>query len=471
MLERFFLHAYKFPLLLIPYLLTFGVSEPVWVFFTSWFSSVLILILSISGLIVPHPPDRHWTQQIFRPVFLTQALFIGFTCISPLFYFADKLGFVFFDWNPENVSSAEGLFYLAECQRLYLLGQIGYTIGLLSFSDYSAKPVWKLQIRNQTVVLLNLGLMLMVVSTGLAFVPGLEQLAKKFLVLGYVSVIFCLGVAINEHNRRMVWFSSLIVIFALGYSLLTGSKEDSIIVMVILGLILFPVFRLKIVIPGLIVIYLWFAIMPVFSVVYRNYGWFGGYGKIDAALMTIEDISAMPKSDYQAKNWAFFTKRFSEVSMFEVFRRNTPEFVDFYGFEIINNSILALIPRFVWPDKPIAEMVAMERVWEAGIVERDTAVSAKTHYFVDSYLSFGATGVFFFLLLLGSLTAYASVFTERLFGGYYWGSAIMFTGLFRILWTGTSFEFVFNAILYSFLLAYGFHFAGRMVGYIVREDT
>jgi len=470
MIERFFLHAYKLPLFLIPWLLTYGFSEPSAIFFVSWLSSVFILFFSMTGIVFPMPPDRHWTQQLFRPVFLTQALFIGFTCITPIFYFADHMGFVFFNWFPERVSAQDDLVYLAECQRLYLLGHIGYAIGLMIFSDYSFRPVWKLNIRNQSLVLMVMGSSLMLFSLGFSQVQGLSQLATKVMVLGYVSMIFCLGVAINEKNRQMIWYSSLIVTFAFGFSFLTGSKEDSIVVLVLLGLILFPVFRMKIALPGLALVYLWFAFIPVFSNTMREYAWYEGYDRFEASAIAIEEISAMTDQEYQDKHWAFFTGRFSEVAMFERFRRNTPEIIGFYGFGILNNSLEALIPRFFWPEKPETEYVAMERVYEAGIVERGSGTSAKTHYFVDSYLSFGAMGVFIFLLILGSITALASVYSERLFGGYYWGSAIMFTGLFRVLWTGTTFEFIFNAILYSFILAWAFHFLGRMLGFIVRAE-
>lgn len=463
-------HFYKFPILFLPWLLTLGFSDPVSIFFISWFGSLFVLFLSMSGFLIPLPTDRKWPDQIFRPLFLTQGLFIGFTCITPIFYFSDHLGFIFLNWFSDRVTSPDELIYLAECQKLYLLGHIGYTLGILMFSNYQKKQKWKLNISSQSNLLLILAFLLMAIAFIFSFFPGFDQFTVKIAVLGYVSSIFCLGLAINEKNRQMILISSLIVTISLISSFFSGSKEDSIVVMIILGLILFPVLKLKIVIPGLILIVLWFSYVPVYTNTMREFSWYGGYDKLEASKIAIEEISNLTSEQFQEKNWAFFTGRFSEVSMFEIFRRNTPEVIDFYGFQIINNAAVALIPRPLWPGKPNTELVAMERVYEAGIVERESGTSAKTHYFVDAYLSFGSSGVFIFLLIFGALTASASVFSENLFGGYYWGSAIMFTGLFRILWTATAFEFAFNAILYSFVLAYMFHFMGRLSGLIIRNE-
>lgn len=470
MIDRLIANFYKLPILFLPWLLTLGFSDPVSIFFIAWFGSLFILFLSMSGILIPLPTDRKWTNQIFRPIFLTQGLFIGFTCITPIFYFADHLGFIFLNWFPDRVTSPDELIYLAECQRLYLLGHTGYTLALLLFSKYPQKPTWKLNIYSQSKLLLILALLLIAIAFMFSFFPGFDQFTVKIAVLGYISSIFCLGLAINEKNHQMILISSFIVAISLIGSFFSGSKEDSIVVMIILGLILFPILKLKIVIPGLVLIVLWFSYVPVYTNSMREYSWYGGYDKLEASKIAVEEISNLTSEQFQEKNWAFFTGRFSEVSMFEFFRRNTPEVIDFYGFQIINNAAVALIPRPLWPGKPNTELVAMERVYEAGIVERESGTSAKTHYFVDAYLSFGQTGVFIFLFIFGALTASASVFSEYLFGGYYWGSAIMFTGLFRILWTATSFEFSFNAILYSFLLLYFFHFIGRISGFIIRNE-
>ena len=95
------------------------------------------------------------------------------------------------------------------------------------------------------------------------------------------------------------------------------------------------------------------------------------------------------------------------------------------------------------------EDLVMERVYAAGVVNRGSNVSAKPAFVVDAYLSDGAVGVFIALLIYGALTQLISTLAERLFGGYVLGTALIFTGLFQILWRGLSFEFLINAVFWS----------------------
>jgi hypothetical protein len=93
----------------------------------------------------------------------------------------------------------------------------------------------------------------------------------------------------------------------------------------------------------------------------------------------------------------------------------------------------------------------MERVYAAGVINRNSSVSAKPAYVVDAYLSFGGIGVFVFLLLYGATAQLISIRAEYLFGGYILGTALMFSGLFQIMWRGLSFEFIINTVFWSYV--------------------
>lgn len=93
----------------------------------------------------------------------------------------------------------------------------------------------------------------------------------------------------------------------------------------------------------------------------------------------------------------------------------------------------------------------MERVYNAGVVNRHSIVSAKPPFVVDTYLSGGILGVFLSLLIYGSLTQLISIKAEKLFGGYLLGTALIYSGLFQIFWRGISFEFMTNAIFWSYI--------------------
>jgi len=93
----------------------------------------------------------------------------------------------------------------------------------------------------------------------------------------------------------------------------------------------------------------------------------------------------------------------------------------------------------------------MQRVYDAGVVHRGSNVSAKPAFVVDAYLSFGGVGVFAFLFLYGALAQLISIKAEKLFGGYLLGTALIFSGLFQIMWRGLSFEFIINTIFWSYI--------------------
>lgn len=109
----------------------------------------------------------------------------------------------------------------------------------------------------------------------------------------------------------------------------------------------------------------------------------------------------------------------------------------------------------------------MQRVYEAGVVEEYSAVSAKPKYVVDAYLSWGAPAVFLAFILYGMLASLASRLAERWFGGYLLGSGLVYTSLFRVFWQSNTFEFFFNTVLWSFILMGALFIGGRMIGLIV----
>jgi hypothetical protein len=93
----------------------------------------------------------------------------------------------------------------------------------------------------------------------------------------------------------------------------------------------------------------------------------------------------------------------------------------------------------------------MQRVYNAGVVNRNSSVSAKPAFVVDAYLSGGALGIFIFLFAYGAIAQIIAVKAEKLFGGYILGTALIFSGLFQIFWRGLSFEFLINSVFWSYI--------------------
>jgi type III secretory pathway component EscU len=102
-----------------------------------------------------------------------------------------------------------------------------------------------------------------------------------------------------------------------------------------------------------------------------------------------------------------------------------------------------------WSKKPITEHLVMERVYAADVIERGAIVSAKPQVAVDAYLSGGVIAVFVTFIIYGALAQLISVKAEKLFGGYVIGTALIYSGLFQMLWRGLTFEFLVNSVFWS----------------------
>jgi hypothetical protein len=155
--------------------------------------------------------------------------------------------------------------------------------------------------------------------------------------------------------------------------------------------------------------------------------------------------------DIDDSNWSFLVYRLSEIDMFIRFTQSTPKYVDYYGLTFVKQAGMAIIPRVFWPSKPSTEDLVMERVYNAGVINRASNVSAKPAFIVDAYLSGGTLGIFLAMFIYGAVAQIISIKAEKLFGGYILGTALIFSGLFQIMWRGLSFEFIVNTVFWSYI--------------------
>ena len=235
-------------------------------------------------------------------------------------------------------------------------------------------------------------------------------------------------------------------------ALSSGFKEPVIITTLLLGVFLLPIYGRKIIpLFGAILIGLFF-VLPTFIGNFRQMV-AKGTDVSTARDKSIDNIINNDNliEDLQNDNWAFLVGRLSEIDMFIRYTNSTPYFIPYYKTELIENSIKMIIPRFFWPGKPDVEQLVMTRVYNAGVVNRGSIVSAKPAYIVDCYLSYGKIGILIGLFLYGFVSQKISQISEIWFGGYLLGTAIMFSGLFQIFWRGNSFEFLISSIFWSFV--------------------
>ncbi|HEY4197927.1 MAG TPA: hypothetical protein VGM63_20440, partial [Mucilaginibacter sp.] len=252
--------------------------------------------------------------------------------------------------------------------------------------------------------------------------------------------------------EKKLWSTVICVFLYLSnfyQALISGFKEPIIISTLVLGIFLYPSYKKQVTIIFVPIIILLFIFLPTYNRIFRQNAW---SDDVDADAASQLAISAVLNSnEADNSNWVFLAYRLSEIDMFTEFVQSTPDKVDFYHTKLLEQSAIALVPRIFWSSKPITEELVMERVYNAGVIYRGSNVSAKPAFIVDAYLSYGGIGVFIFLFIYGAAAQLISIKAEKLFGGYILGTALIFSGLFQIMWRGLSFEFIINTVFWSYV--------------------
>ena len=445
----------KYIVVYIPWLLALIFkSDPQVSYIIAWLGSFLIFYLTISGWIKPIPTDLRFDEQLMRPIMLVQIIFAGYMCCTTIFFFLNVLGYEdFHKSSPYYLIDYDLLQRTAQCQRYYCLGHAAFVTGILIFMKYPQKEDHKYHI--ETDKLANLLLTTACITLPLAYlfltIPGLSQFANQFTALSFISGTLALAFAIP---LKKIWNTLTCIIlyfFNFYQALVSGFKEPVIISILVLGVFLYPHYKKFVLITFVPIILSLFILLPIYNRTFRENAWNGDTNTEEATQLASDATLKKNSPDQDDSNWGFLAFRLSEIDMFTRFVQSTPDKIDFYNSVLLQQSVIALIPRIFWSSKPVTEAMVMERVYAAGVINRNSSVSAKPAYIVDAYLSYGEIGIFVFLLLYGAAAQLISIKAEKLFGGYILGTALIFSGLFQIMWRGLSFEFIINTMFWSYI--------------------
>jgi hypothetical protein len=443
----------RYIILFIPWLLALACkSDSVLSYFIAWGGSFFIFLITLTGWVRPIPNDRPIAEQLMRPLFIIQIIFAGYMCCTSIFFFMNTLGYENFKHVfIHTLNDKDTLGLIAQCQRYYCLGHASFIMGVLIFMNY---PVAK-KYHIETERLANLLMMLAIISFPLSLlfiaIPGLSQFYYQFSSLSFIAGTLALAFAIPLKKSANTLICFLLYAFNFYQALTSGFKEPIIISVLVLGIFLYPTYKKLVAITFIPIIFLLFTVLPTYNHIFRANAWNGDTNSDEASQLALDAALNSDDSDLEDTNWDFLVYRLSEIDMFTRFVQSTPKNVDFYGLDIVKQSAIALVPRALWPSKPITEDLIMQRVYDAGVVNRNSTVSAKPAYIVDAYLSGGDWGIFIFLFAYGAIAQLIAVKAEKLFGGYILGTALIFSGLFQIMWRGISFEFLFNTIFWSYI--------------------
>lgn len=457
----------RFIILFIPWIFSMlFAGNPQLSFLIAWFGSILNLVLILGGFIKPLPRDLPISQQLIRPVILTQLLFVGYTCLTSIFFYLDVLGYRNFEKSPIFHVDMRVLEETAASQRLYILAHASYAFGLLLQMRYNTHFKWRMNIEKfNASFFLRMAIIFSILKFVFIFIPGLNQFAVKASDVAYISSIIAIVTPGDGKTKQFYFISLIIFLFNFIQVLFSGWKEPIIFTLVLLVALLYPRYKRVVLFTSIPAMMLVVFVLPSFNSLFRDQVWSQGVESTIAASSAIDAIQG-GEIDVYTDNWEFLTKRSSEISMLNDYMRKVPKEIEYYGNDLIIDGFKFILPRIFWPDKPDIEQHVMQRVYKIGIVSELMLVSAKPPLVVDAYISGGMFYVFIVLFLFGLLTSYISRLCENLFCGYHVGTVWVFLGLFQIFNKGSCFEFMLNSIFWGVISMYIILFIFRRLNYI-----
>jgi len=424
-------------------------SDPILSYFIAWLGSFFIFVITLTGWVRPIPDDRTVAEQLMRPIFLVQIIFAGYMACTSIFYFLTVLGYDNFHRLNFYIVDKQQLESTVSCQQFYCLAHASFVTGILAFMNYDYKKKYYVETEDIANLLFYLAIITLPVSILFLRIPGLSQFNNQFSSLSFIAGTLALAFAIPLKKPRNTLICLVLYSFNFYQALISGFKEPIIISTLVLGIFLYPNYKKLVTITFGPFLILLFIFLPTYNQIFRENAWSEDVDVKDASQLALD--AALDQSNPDNSNWGFLAYRLSEIDMFTTYIKSTPANIDYYGLQLIKQSAIAIVPRIMWPSKPITEDLVMQRVYDAGVVNRNSNVSAKPPFVVDAYLSFGGIGVFVFLFLYGATAQLISVQAEKLFGGYILGTALIFSGLFQIMWRGLSFEFLINTVFWSYV--------------------
>jgi hypothetical protein len=440
-------------------------DSPALSWWIAWLGSWFIIWLVFKGWVFHLPTDRPRLDQVLRPWFLMHLVFASYNFLTAIFFWFDVNEVTFGLARPTTTLVADRAL-AAEAQRFYVLGHAGLVVGLglVRQLPKEIRVIPSAQSFAKLLLVISLGAAML--AWVFSSIPGLGQFEVKMQGLFSVSSAVCLGVAFQERSelRPIVLILNLIVFFAV---LTSGWKGAPIVMIILIAAAFYPAAPKRTVLASGIVLLIGAIVLPSVSNFIRGTVWQGEMTKLQAAEMALEELSTKSREDIFQDSWTFLAGRLSEAALFVKYIEQVPAVYPYYGTALLSQAATAVIPRIIWPDKRNLEEIVNERVVGLEIIERGSEVSAKPQYIVDGFLVGGAAGVFGAMLVYGMVAQLASNFCAKWLGGYFLGG-VGFNGLFAILWQGSAFEFVSNAVLWSFIAVYVLFFLGRWTGVLRR---
>jgi hypothetical protein len=443
-------------LLYIPYFFTLTISptSPKELFWTCWLGHFAIYALSFSGILKPLPKDRPFFQQFFRPFIYTQLIYTAFTGISSVFYFADNLGYFFLTKVTTEVNLRE-LSLIASIEQYQLLAHTTLVHGLLLTTHIYPKNQKDFYYTNKILdqyfyktVLIIIVFSFLINTTGL-----FSGIVGKLIII--LTNLFLLSFAKSLETGKRVLLGGVVLAGIIGVAVTSGMKEGIVTIGIFFTIFFFPKRPIITTILVLLGMYYFFDFYIPLTIYIRKYSWYGNVSSLEVITMYWTEYTQNLLLDKDKLQWNFLTQRLNLLSTSLKYFEYIPNIRDFFGWELIDNTLMSIIPAGLRWDNLTIDGTAMARAIECGAVEKfiaDGGTSVKPTFFEDSYLLGGVSTIVICNFVWGYLANLMGVWSEKLFGGYEVGCIIIYLGACGQFNGVPCFENAFSSTFYSFLL-------------------
>ncbi len=427
--------------------------------------SVFIALLAQSSWFREASNELPVIEQLLRPSSMYHFVFVSFHVIGGAAYCLDAAGFGL----GGGVANADayGLALAASAQQMMLLGHASVTAGMKIVGFHYEQPRYVIPVvRPYSLIVVSL--ILLGLGSLLSEVSSLWNLREKLLAVSSTAVILEVVFAVRRHNLTNLFFALLLLCLILLGQLLSGWKGLIVFPMITLGALLFPIIPRRTLIGWVGFIMLWTLLVHPFGTTLRGLEWYAGVERDRAIRESLDVTMNMTLAERIENAWTFMVGRANDLYQFRKYLEYVPRVHDYYGLSLVEEAMIALVPRIVWAGKPDLERVAMGRVYEAGVVSERATVSAKSNFYQDAFMSGGWGGVIPACLILGFLCMKINRLCERFFGGYDIGTGLVYMSLFgREFNMPSNFLFFLGAIWTSLMTAAILFILGRLGGFIV----
>lgn len=334
-------------------------------------------------------------------------------------YLAPALGLVLASWCAAMIG------YWAPVGRLF-----ANWVPKVSFLEHSVNParvlmVWAVGISFKAVKIAR--------GTHLAFLSPdqIDHDTQSFI--GFFSkfeevALFLMGALyfsgrLNRFHSGMLWF--VMMPAAVGYGVLTGSKMRIVMALILL-MLSFHYFRRYVGIRHMVALALvfTFAIRPLvsnFRVLYNELQGRTTELRLEESIRTAQFAAQELQEDaggseeFVEHSLRKASKRMHGLDSVMVAMKMTPTFIPYVEpTQYLLLPAMALVPRVVWPDKPI---MALLMDWETTYWgARDTGSSIARTHFGSLYLCFGWGGTVLGMLILGFIWRFLAELFHRHWG-------------------------------------------------------